>query len=105
MQEVHIMPMVLIEIARKYSQEQEIALMKAVHSALIEAFKVTYHAINVRLLVHEGHRFTTPVHTNPELYTLISIDCFTGRSPSASSPSKSIAESRMKCDFPYFDIS
>lgn len=73
------MPMVLIEIAKKYSKEQEISLMKAVHSALLEIFKVTDQAVNVRLIVHELHRFTTPINTNPELYTLISIDCFTGR--------------------------
>lgn len=77
------MPMVLIEIGKKYSQEYEINLMKAVHSALIEAFKVTDHAINIRLLVHELHRFSTPVDTNPELYILISIDCFSGRSLTA----------------------
>ncbi|HZW61303.1 MAG TPA: tautomerase family protein [Candidatus Babeliales bacterium] len=74
------MPMVLIEIGKKYTFEHEAALMQAVHTALIDAFKVTDHAINVRLLVHEPHRFTTPINTNPELYTLISIDCFTGRS-------------------------
>lgn len=80
---MHIMPMVLIEIGKQYSKEHEVSLIKAVHSALIEAFKVTEHALNVRLLVHEGHRFTTPFHTNPELYTLISINCFTGRSLAA----------------------
>ena len=77
------MPVVLIEIGKKYAKEHEIALMKAVHSALLEAFKVTNHAINVRLLAHETHRFSVPINTNPELYTLISIDCFTGRSLAA----------------------
>ncbi len=32
------MPSVLIEIRRQYTQEQEVALMEAVHSALREAF-------------------------------------------------------------------
>jgi len=73
------MPMALIEIANKYPKEHEIALMKAVHSAILEIFKVTDHAVNVRLIVHDLHRFITPINTNPELYTLISIDCFTGR--------------------------
>lgn len=77
------MPMALIEIGKKYSSEHEIALMNAIHSALIEAFKVTNHAINIRLLVHEPHRFSAPINTNPDLYTLISIDCFAGRSLAA----------------------
>lgn len=77
------MPMVLIEIGKKYSQEKEIALIKAAHSAIVEAFKVTDHALNIRLLVHETHRFSVPLNTNPELYTLISIDCFSGRSITA----------------------
>lgn|GEM_PF-5689953 len=45
------MPMVLIEIAKQYSSEQEIKLMNAVKLALMEAFKVTDHAINIRLMV------------------------------------------------------
>lgn len=74
------MPMVLIEIGKKSSQEFEVNLMKTVRLTLIETFKVTEHALNVRLIVHDTHRFSTPINTNPELYTLISIDCFTGRS-------------------------
>lgn len=74
------MPMVLIEVSKKYSKEDEITLIKIIHSALMETFKVTNQAINIRLLVHEPHRFSTPVNTNPELYTIISIDCFAGRS-------------------------
>jgi phenylpyruvate tautomerase PptA (4-oxalocrotonate tautomerase family) len=74
------MPAVLIEIGKKHTQEYEVTLMKAVHSALLEAFKVTNQAINIRLLVHETHRFSVPDSTSPELYTLVSIDCFTGRS-------------------------
>lgn len=77
------MPIVSIEVGKKYSQEEEIAIMKAVHSALLEAFKVTDHAINIRLLVHEIHRFSVPINTNPEIYTLIGIDCFSGRSLAA----------------------
>jgi phenylpyruvate tautomerase PptA (4-oxalocrotonate tautomerase family) len=77
------MPMVLIEIANQYSQEKEIALMESVRSALLETFKVTNHALNIRLLVHEIHRFSVPINTHPELYTLISIDCFSGRSITA----------------------
>src|SRR5437016_3697404 len=74
------MPMILIEIVRKYSNEEETALMNAVRSALIETFKVTDDAVNTRLLVHEPHRFLVPINCNPESYVLISIDCFSGRS-------------------------
>jgi len=74
------MPMTLIEIANKYTKEQEIALMKAVDSALLEIFKVTPEAINTRLMIHEPHRFSVPADCNPERYVIINIDCFSGRS-------------------------
>jgi hypothetical protein len=48
--------------------------MEAVHSALREAFKILPGDRNVRLLVHEPHRFDCPpARTSPELYTHISI--------------------------------
>ncbi len=74
------MPKVLIEVRKKYSAEQEIALMEAVHFAIQEAFKKP-DDINVILVVHEPHRFACPpTKTHPELYTYISIDCIAGRS-------------------------
>ena len=74
------MPSVLIEIRNKHSAEHEIAMMEAVHSALQEAFKILPTDRNVRLIVHEPHRFACPPNKNhPELYTHISIDCFAGR--------------------------
>ena len=55
--------------------------MEAVHSALREAFKILPGDRNVRLLVHEPHRFQCPPdRAKPEFYTHISIDCFSGRS-------------------------
>ena len=75
------MPSVLIEVRRQYSREQEIALMEAVHSALREAFRILPGDRNVRLLVHEPHRFACPPsREKPEFYTHISIDAFAGRS-------------------------
>ena len=75
------MPSVLIEVRRRYSVEQELALMEAVHAALREAFKIVPGDKNVRLLVHEPHRFACPPdRAQPELYTHISIDAFAGRS-------------------------
>lgn len=75
------MPSVLIEVRQKYSKEQEIALMEAVHAALREAFKILPGDRNVRLVVHEPHRFECPPDREmPEFYTHISIDAFAGRS-------------------------
>lgn len=75
--------MILIEVSNKYTRDQEIALMKAVNSALLESFKVTLDAINIRLIVHEPHRFSVPAYCSAERYVLISIDCFSGRSTEA----------------------
>ena len=75
------MPSILIEIRQQYTQEQEIALMEAVHLALREAFKILPGDKNVRLIVHEPHRFACPpAREKPEFYTHISIDAFAGRS-------------------------
>ena len=75
------MPSILIEVRQQYSQTTEVALMNAVHQALIDCFKILPADKNVRLLVHEPHRFACPPdREQPEYYTHISIDCFAGRS-------------------------
>lgn len=75
------MPSVLIEVRRHYSEAQETAIMDAVHAALVEAFRILPTDKNVRLMVHEPHRFICPPdRAKPELYTHISIDAFAGRS-------------------------
>jgi len=75
------MPSVLIEVRRNYTQEQETALIEAVHKALRDTFKILPGDRNVRLLVHEPHRFACPPDRDqPEAYTHISIDAFAGRS-------------------------
>ncbi|MBK7542146.1 MAG: tautomerase family protein [Candidatus Competibacter sp.] len=75
------MPSVLIEVRRCYTQEQEIAIMDAVHGALCEAFKIMPSDKNMRLIVHQPHRFACPPdREKPEFYTHISIDAFAGRS-------------------------
>lgn len=75
------MPSVLIEVRQQYSVQEEKALMEAVHSALRECFKILPTDRNVRLIVHEPHRFECPPNREqPEFYTHISIDCFAGRS-------------------------
>ena len=75
------MPSALIEVRRQYTPEQEVALIEAVHMALRDAFKILPGDKNVRLLVHEPHRFACPpAREKPEFYTHISIDVFAGRS-------------------------
>jgi phenylpyruvate tautomerase PptA (4-oxalocrotonate tautomerase family) len=75
------MPGVLIEVRKTRPPEQEIALMEAVHAALVSAFRILPTDRDVRLLVHAPHRFACPPHlAQPELFTLVSIDAFGGRS-------------------------
>lgn len=80
------MPIVSIDVANTFTKDEEIALMKSVYSALKEVFDLSDDAINIRIFAHEPHRFAIPptknkveTYKHPELYTVISIDCFTGR--------------------------
>jgi phenylpyruvate tautomerase PptA (4-oxalocrotonate tautomerase family) len=78
------MPSVFIEVRRRLTPEQEVAIMDGVHGALIEAFKILPVDKNVRLVVHEPHRFACPpTRSQPESYVHVSIDCFAGRSMDA----------------------
>ena len=55
--------------------------MEAVHSALVEAFKIPVTDRTVRLIVHPPHRMMfLPDLAQPELFTQVSIDAFSGRS-------------------------
>jgi phenylpyruvate tautomerase PptA (4-oxalocrotonate tautomerase family) len=75
------MPSILIEVRKRYTEEQEIALLEQVHAAMREAFKIPVWDRNIRLLVHEPHRFPCPPgRDQPDCYTHISIDAFAGRS-------------------------
>lgn len=75
------MPATLIEIRTRYTPEQEVALIDAVHAALVSAFKIPPEDKTVRLVAHEPHRLAcSPKLTQPERYTLITIDAFSGRS-------------------------
>ncbi|OBJ73097.1 tautomerase family protein [Mycobacterium sp. 1274756.6] len=75
------MPNSVIEVRRTYSRDEETALLEAVQAALVAAFDIPAASRCVRLLVHEPHRFTCPADlTDPERYTLVTIDCFAGRS-------------------------
>jgi phenylpyruvate tautomerase PptA (4-oxalocrotonate tautomerase family) len=73
------MPAAIIEVRRAYSREEEVQLIEAVHAAMMEGLKIPEWDKNVRLVVHEPHRFTSPPDKG-DRYTLISIDLFEGRS-------------------------
>jgi phenylpyruvate tautomerase PptA (4-oxalocrotonate tautomerase family) len=78
------MPSVLIEIRRRIDADKEMAIIEAVHSSLREAFTIPLGDRNVRLVAHEPHRFACPPDlAQPELFTLIGIDAFSGRSLNA----------------------
>lgn len=78
------MPHALIEVRHRWSDAQEVAIIDAVHGALVAAFRIPPKDKHVRLVVHEPHRFAVPPHLErPEYLTLVSVDCFAGRSLAA----------------------
>ena len=79
------MPSTIIEVRRRYQPSQEVAIIDAVHDALVAAFRIPDGDKHVRLVVHEPHRFAVaPGLATPESYTLVGIDCFAGRSVQAT---------------------
>ncbi|MCG7610902.1 hypothetical protein BA059_06275 [Mycolicibacterium sp. (ex Dasyatis americana)] len=78
------MPSTLIEVRRPYTESDEVAIIDAVHDALVSAFQIPPGDKHVRLVSHEPHRFSySPGLAHPELYTFVAIDCFAGRSVEA----------------------
>ena len=78
------MPFALIETGVSREPQDEVAIIDAVHYALVAAFKTPEHDRHVRLISHLPHRFASPPTLGqPELCTLVSIDCIAGRSLNA----------------------
>jgi len=78
------MPSTQVEVRRVYSREVESSILDAVHASLVAAFAIPEVDKHVRLAVHEPHRFAVPpTLSSPEAYTLITVDCFSGRSVDA----------------------
>ncbi|KAA1419846.1 tautomerase family protein [Mumia zhuanghuii] len=78
------MPAALIEVRRQYTDAQEVALIEAVHGALVAAFRIPSQDRTVRLVAHAPHRFAcSPRLSEPERFTLVTVDCFAGRSVQA----------------------
>lgn len=74
------MPSSVVEVRRLYTQAEEVAIIAAVHDALVAAFAIPAADKRVRLLVHEPHRFACPSNLeSPERATLVTIDCVAGR--------------------------
>jgi phenylpyruvate tautomerase PptA (4-oxalocrotonate tautomerase family) len=75
------MPKSLVEVRRSYTAHEEVAIMDAIHDALVAAFKIPATDRTVRYVEHRPERFSTPPGlTDPDRYTLVTIDCFDGRS-------------------------
>ncbi|MGC4175943.1 tautomerase family protein [Demequina sp.] len=74
------MPFVTIEVRRHWSDHEETAIIEAVHASLIHAFGIPDDDKNIRLFEHAPGRFAVG-HTlaRPEFRTLVSIDCYSGR--------------------------
>lgn len=78
------MPSSLVEVRRRYTEAEEVAIIDAVHDSLVSAFHIPPEDKHIRLVAHEPHRFThSPGLAQPERYTLVTIDCFSGRSVDA----------------------
>ena len=78
------MPSATVEIRRTYTQEEESGILEAVHSAIVEAFKVSPVHRNVTLVVHAPRRFLGRTDcAEPDRLTNISIFVLPGRSVAA----------------------
>ena len=74
------MPSTVVEIRRSYTQTEEVAIVDAVHDALVAAFGVPPANRQVRLIVHEPHRFACAEGLQqPELATVVTEDAVAGR--------------------------
>jgi len=78
------MPSTVIEVRRQYSEAEEIGIIDAVQDALVDAFRIPPQDKHVRLVVHAPHRFGCPPgRPDSEYATMVTIDCFAGRSRDA----------------------
>jgi phenylpyruvate tautomerase PptA (4-oxalocrotonate tautomerase family) len=78
------MPITTIQVRTTYTPEQEVAIIEAVQTALVEGLKIPSQDRHVMLVAHAPHRFIVPsALERPERFTAISIDAFPGRSIAA----------------------
>lgn len=75
------MPSTLIEVRREYSPQQQVALIDAVHGALVAAFRIPEEDRFLRVLSYPPHAMVNGLTAGvADGYTRVTIDCFTGRS-------------------------
>jgi phenylpyruvate tautomerase PptA (4-oxalocrotonate tautomerase family) len=75
------MPLTTLHIRTTYTQAQEIELIEAVQSALLEALQLPADDRNIALIAHAPHRMiVSPMLAQPEKRTVIEIALFPGRS-------------------------
>lgn len=68
------MPSVSSYVRKTYSEAKEVALMEAIHSALVEAFHVVSNYRNIILTAHQPHRFMCQSdRDDPTRYTNVTI--------------------------------
>ena len=76
------MPLVKVSLLKGKPKEDKKALLDAIHSALIEAFKIPENDRNQRIFEFESENFDIPEGKTSN-YTLIEIVAFPGRSLNA----------------------
>jgi len=75
------MPSSTIEVRTIYSEAEEVAILDAVHDALVEAFRIPPGFRNLTFVVHAPHRFQGRDDCpDPKRLTNISIFVLPGRS-------------------------
>lgn len=78
------MPSIVVDVRRTYTEAEEAAILQAVQSALVTAFKVFPSRRNLILHCHKPHRFVgAPECEEPERLTNISLFVLRGRSVNA----------------------
>jgi phenylpyruvate tautomerase PptA (4-oxalocrotonate tautomerase family) len=75
------MPSTLIEVRRTYTRSEQVALIDAVHEALVEAFRIPEEDRFARFTEFAPHAMVNGAqHGVADTYTRVTIDCFSGRS-------------------------
>lgn len=78
------MPSTLIEVRRDYTPDEQIALMDAVHAALVAGFKIPESDRFMRIMQFEPHAMVNGLQPGEaDEYLRVTIDCFSGRSVDA----------------------
>lgn len=75
------MPSTLIEVRRAYTPDEQVALINAVHAALVAAFKIPEDDRFIRLMEFEPHAMVNGLDDGvADTHMRVTIDCFSGRS-------------------------